>query len=253
MVVMPSPKRAPSASKQVDQRREWIASREALRLVSEAYALHDTAEYETTAKRHHAAMAKAADALMRRLTEGSLLARPVWYRFVQGNHDNGEEHLIQLQEQDRAISPNFWRNLQRLRRSADIDWIAGDFSFEDNDAGVYATGSANSVKFDRSGLPAIDRLTSKPPSNPSGAPRKWDWDGALLHLAALAHGSPDGLFRDDGKDPNQSDIARHLRAWFIDTHGDAPETSQLRDYGKRFMAELNAVKLQGANNLRHPE
>lgn len=246
---MHSSKRAPNASKQIDQGREWTASREALRLVSEAYALHDIVEYETKEKQQRAAMARATNALMRRLTEGTLLARPVWFRFVQGNRDDGDEHVFHLQEQDRTIDPNFWRTLQRLRTYADIDWIAGDFSFEDSDAGIYATGSASGVKFDRSGLPAIDLLTSRPPPNPGGAPRKWDWDGALLHLAALAHGSPDGLFRDDCKDPNQSDIARHLQAWFIDTHKDAPESSQLRDYGKRFVTELNAIKLQAANNL----
>ncbi len=241
--------RAPKASKQASPRRDWIAAREALRLVSEAYALHDIVDHETREKQQRAAMAKATDALMRRLTEGSLLACPVWFRFVQGNHNGGAEHVFHLREPDRTIDANFWRTLQRLRSTAEIDWIAGDFSFEDNDAGVYATGFASGVKFDRSALPAIDRLTPKAATNPGGAPRKWDWDGALLHLAALAHSSPDGLFRDDGKDPNQSDIARHMRAWFIDTRGDAPENSQLRDYGKRFVAELNAVKLQAANNL----
>lgn len=247
--VMHSPKRAADASKQVDQRREWIASREALRLVCDAYALHDIVEYETKEKQQRAAMARATDALMRRLTEGTLLASPVWFRFVQGNGGESGEHVFHLQDQDRAIDPNFWRTLQRLWAIADVDWIAGDFSFADNDAGVYATGSASGVKFDRSGLPAIDRPASRPMSKPGGAPRRWDWDGALLHLAAHAHGSSDGLFRDDGKDPNQSDIARHLRSWFIDTQNDAPENSQLRDYGKRFIAELNAVKLQAANNL----
>ena len=246
---MHSSKRATNASSPLDQRREWIASREALRLVSEAYALHDVVEYETKEKQQRAAMARAADAVMRRLTEGTLLARPVWFRFIQGNRNDGTQHEYHLPEQDRLINANFWRTLNRLQAVAVIDWIAGDFSFDDSDAGVYAIGSATSVKFDRLGLPALDLLTSKPLPNNGGAPRKWDWDGALLHLAALAHGSRDGLFRDDGKDPNQSDIARHLRAWFIDSHDDTPENSQLRDYGKRFITELNAVKLLAANNL----
>ncbi|WP_225009530.1 hypothetical protein [Novosphingobium percolationis] len=193
-------------------------------------------------------MTRAADALMRRLTEGTLLASPVWFRFVQGNRNGGEEQIFHPQEYVRTIDPYFWRTLQRLRTVATVDWIAGDFAFDDDDAGYYATGSATGVKFDRSGLPAIDVLTSTPRASAGGAPRKWDWDGALLHLAAIAHGSRDGLFRDDGKDPNQSDIARHLRAWFIDTQDNAPESSQLRDYGKRFVAELNAIKLQTANN-----
>lgn len=246
---MHSPKRALNASKPADYRPEWIASREALRLVSEAYALHDVVEYETKEKQQRAAIARAADALLRRLSEGTLTACPVWFRFVQGNRDEGDEQVFHPQGQGRTIDPTFWRTLQRLRNVADVDWVAGDFSFEDDDSGFYATGSASGVKFDRSYLPAIDRLTSKPSPNTGGAPRKWDWDGALLHLAAIAHGSLDGLLRDDGTDPNQSDIARHLRAWFIDTRDDAPENSQLREYGRRFIVELNAVRFGAANNL----
>jgi hypothetical protein len=244
---MHSPKRAGTDSARLTAPRNWIASRDALRLVTDAYALHDIVEYASTEMQQRAAMAKAADAITRRLAEGTLLAKPVWFRFVQGTC-NAAEHVFHLQEQDRVIDPNFWRTLQRLKGGASIDWIAGDFSFEDNDAGIYATGHASGVKFDRSGLPALDRPYIKPETNGGGAPRKWDWDGALIHLAALAHGSPDGLYRDDCSDPNQSDIARHLRAWFIDAVGDAPESSQLRDYGKRFVTELNAVKLAAANN-----
>jgi hypothetical protein len=246
---MHSTRRARGDSKLLPGQREWIASREALRLVADSYALHDIVEYETKERQQRAAMTKATDALMRRLTEGTLLAQPIWFRFVQGNSDDEVEHVFHLQEQDRTISPNFWRTLQRLQSAATIDWIAGDFSFDDRDAGFYAKGHACGVKFDRFALPALDLPDAKPSPKAGGAPRKWDWDGALIHLAALAHGSPDGLFRDDGRDPNQSDVARHLRAWFVDACDNAPENSQLRDYGRRFVTELNAVKLQAANNF----
>lgn len=102
---------------------------------------------------------------------------------------------------------------------------------------------------------AVDSEFSDPEPEPAlpapkkgGAPRKWDWDGAMLHLVALAHHGANGLFRPDGSDPNQSDIARHLRAWFLDTCGNSPEDSQLRGYGKRFVIELNALELRDANN-----
>lgn len=245
---MQSSRRAANATKQTEQQRHWITSREALGLVSEAYARHDPAKYDTQEARQLAAHARATDALMRRLTEGSLVASPIWFRFVQGNRNDGEECVFRLQE-DRTIDPNFWRTLQRLKSAANSDWIAGDFSFEDDDSGFFVTGFASGVKFDRARLPAVEALKAKPNTNPGGSPRKWDWDGALLHLAALAHESPDGLLRNDGKDPNQSDIARFLRAWFIDCEDEAPENSQLRSYGKRFLAELNAIRLRTANNL----
>lgn len=245
---MRSSTRARTDSKPLAGQREWIASRDALRLVADAYALHDIVEYESKEMQQRAAMARATDAIMRRLTEGTLLARPIWFRFVQGNGDDASEHVFQLQE-DRTISPNFWRTLRRLQNVAAFDWIAGDFSFEDCDAGIYAIGHACGVKFDRFTLPALDLPDAKPAAKAGGAPRKWDWDGALLHLAALAHGSPNGLFRDDGGAPNQSDIARHLRAWFVDACDNSPEDSQLREYGRRFVTELNAVKLRTANNF----
>lgn len=148
-------------------------------------------------------------------------------------------------------------------------WFVGDFFFELSDE----RGTAHGVVFERLGIEQIigrslqiseqvnseNLIDSASPADPvdesnrkskgkGGAPRKWDWDGALLHLAALAHHAPDGLFRDNGTDPNQSDIARHLEAWFVDTTGNSPENSQLRDYGKRFVTELNALKLKDANN-----
>ncbi len=85
-----------------------------------------------------------------------------------------------------------------------------------------------------------------------GRPRTWDWDGALLYLAALAHHGQNGLFRPDGSDPNQTNIAAHLRDWFIATAKNSPEDSQLRRYGKRFQTELNALKMRDANNLGQP-
>lgn len=81
-----------------------------------------------------------------------------------------------------------------------------------------------------------------------GAPRRWDWDGAMAYLAALAHYSPDGLIREDGTDPNSSDIAEHLLSWFVRTKGVEPSNSMLRKYGARFVAELNALKLGAADN-----
>lgn len=247
------PERARTDSTLQAGQRQWASCRDALRRVADTYLLHDIVEHASKEIQQRDANTKAADAITRRLTEGTLSARPVWFRFVQGDRETAVEHVFHLQEPDRVISPNFWRTLQRLQSNAAIDWIAGDFSFEDSDTGIYATGHAYGVKFDLPGLPALDLTLAKPRANPGGAPRKWDWDGALLHLAALAHGSADGLFRDDGRDPNQSDIAWHLRAWFIDTCDDSPESSQLRDYGRRFVAELNAAKLRAANNLQRSE
>jgi hypothetical protein len=189
--------------------------------------------------------------MLRRLAEGTLRARAMSFRFTLGDREAGTEHLFELGAKDRSIDPNFWRTFLRLRAIATADWIAGDFAFDDCDAGIFANGYATGVMFDVLGLPALDGI--QPSRKGGGAPRKWDWDGALLHLAALAHMDTNGLLRDDGSDPNQSDIARRLQAWFLETNDNSPENSQLRDYGKRFVTELNALKLKGANNFMSAE
>jgi hypothetical protein len=145
---------SPSTRARIDSKpsvgqREWVASRDALRLVADAYALHDIVAYESKELQQRAAISKAVDAIMRRLTEGTLVARPVWFRFTQGNCADASEHVFRLHDNDRAIDPNFWRTLRRLWAVATIDWIAGDFSFEELDGDFCATGYASGVKFDR--------------------------------------------------------------------------------------------------------
>ena len=237
-------------AERLTEHREWIPSREALRLVMGAYASHDFIEYPSNETQQVAAMERATEAMLRRLTEGSLLARSMHFRFAQGNRDDSSEYLFELHEPERTIDPNFWRTLQRLHATATFDWIVGDFCFDDCDAGIFAHGYACGVMFDISGLPALSISNTSPSRKAGGAPRKWDWDGALLHLTALAHYGENGLLRDDGSDPNQSDIARHLQEWFIDTCDNSPESSQLRNYGKRFVTELNALKLRAANKSK---
>lgn len=237
----------------------WISSREALQLVMEAYLKHDPLEYSTDEIQRLAARDSAVEAILRRLTQGSLLARPRGFLFVTTSPKGWAPVEQPLDAPGGTVPKSFWMAMRVGGNLARRDWIAGDFSFEgdpdipfDDDHGF-----AYGIEFDRTGLPAIavtngspDLIAPVPSISSRGAPRKWDWDGALLHLAALAHHARDGLLREDGGDPNQSDIGRRLADWFIGSKGEAPEPSQLRDYGKRFLVELNALKMQGANNSR---
>lgn len=241
------------------ERRHWVSSGEALRLVTAVYDSHDCSGYGSDEERHWKLEAQAAEAMLRRLVCGSLLARPVAYEFSRLS-DEWESEITPLDEPHGTIPKYFWQIAQRRERFAKFDWIAGDFSFEANKGDTFSSsGYAHGVLFDRACLPAIVRdfdvgtegaVTSITKRKTSGAPRKWDWDGALLHLAALAHHGVDGLLREDGSEPNQSDIARHLQAWFVGTCDQSPEDSQLRQYGRRFLDELNALKSQDANKMR---
>jgi hypothetical protein len=156
-----------------------------------------------------------------------------------------------------TIPKLFWLCFSDCRLNAEEDWIAGDFAFTSNSSDFMPSveGFAHNVQLDRNGLPAIE-LPKVPNASGStaprgrGAPAKWDWEGALLNLAAVAFYDSDGLFREDGREPNQSDIAQRLSAWFIGTTRDAPADSQLRAYVKRFQQELNALKLPAADKSK---
>ncbi len=235
----------------------WVSSRDAVQLVMDAYSQDDPTDHWSDEMRHNSIKHSATEAILRRLIQGTLLARPADFQFV-ADGDAWEPTAIALDKPNDTIPKKFWATLKRCERFATLDWTAGDFSFDVGSDVPFGHehGFANAVDFDRAGLPAIviepvgignSEQQVVVPTSRRGAPRKWDWDGALLHLAALAHYSGDALLRDDGDDPNQSDIARHLQDWFIGMKGDTPEPSQLRGYGRRFVAELNALKLQGAD------
>ena len=219
--------------------------------------------------------------LIRRLASGALKAKALGtfqYQVLEAvsyNQDGVGHEWVQRDVEDGLIPIGFWHSLKRNSQSnIDIDWFVGDFFFEISDE----RGTAHGVVFERLGIEQIigrplqideqgeeatlpnvigNNLPADPveefddkPKGKGGAPRKWDWDGALLHLAAMAHHGRNGLFRDDGGDPNQSDIAGHLGAWFIDTCDNSPVDSHLRGYGMRFLTELNALKLRDAKNLK---
>ncbi|MBL0767767.1 hypothetical protein JI743_02985 [Sphingopyxis sp. DHUNG17] len=233
----------------------WISSRDALQLVGQAYMHHDPIEYATDEIQRCAARDNATEAILRRLTQGSLLARAVDFAFTSDLED-WHPTKWSLDEPAGTIPKTFWSELKSRGRFATQDWIAGDFTFGDSGAPFEnSTGYALGVQFDPSALPATSSASAPNEQKvhaitTRGARRKWDWDGAFLHLAAVAHHSPDGLLREDGGEPNQSDIGRHLADWFIGTAGDTPEDSQLRSYGRRFVEELNALKLLDANKSR---
>lgn len=235
----------------VELSAHWISTSEAMREVMAAYDACDFTEYGTDEIRKSTLYERAASAILRRLSQGSLRASASAFDFwtQQGRNQ------ISL---ERGIIPKlFWLSFVDCRLNAEEDWTAGDFAFSSNthDFMPSVEGFAHGVRLDRNGLPAINSPTTIPDAGSiaprgRGAPSKWDWEGALLHLAAVAFYDSDGLFREDGGDPNQSDIAQRLSDWFFGTTGNTPADSQLRNYGKRFQQELNALKLAAANKSK---
>jgi hypothetical protein len=77
-----------------------------------------------------------------------------------------------------------------------------------------------------------DGMTSLPKRRP-GRKQKWDWDGAVAHLMAIAN-TPDGL------PETQADMERLVGDWFVDNFDDSPAESTIREKvrnWRRFIAE----------------
>lgn len=85
------------------------------------------------------------------------------------------------------------------------------------------------MRFDEVANPA-----TKPKVGP-GRARKWDWDGALAHIAAIAN-RPDGLPEGHGA---QAAVERMIAEWFITRTDGSPPESEIR---KRAAQVMSAVQ-----------
>jgi len=82
--------------------------------------------------------------------------------------------------------------------------------------------------------PPVEAKQSTSASKRGGRPIKWNWEGALAHIASLAN-KPDGLPTDAGA---QAQIARLITSWFMTEAGEAPADSEVR---KRAATILEAL------------
>jgi hypothetical protein len=81
------------------------------------------------------------------------------------------------------------------------------------------------------GMEATSGISSQPPK---GRPTKWDWAGAMMAVVRLAN-APDGITQARGE---QARVENAIASWFIESSGDQPHQSQIRDYAARLMAYL---------------
>lgn len=77
---------------------------------------------------------------------------------------------------------------------------------------------------------------SEPAINRGGRPKKWDWEGALIHLIAIAN-KPDGLPEGERA---QARITRLMLEWFAanSSDGNTPAESEAKSRARRVMEAL---------------
>lgn len=241
---------------------EWLPAAQALAEVLTAYASSTDDGWGGPPT------GKAQQAILGRLAAGTLLARPSpkidrqghAFEFWQEGDDLRSSHLP-LDAATNAVPKVFWCEYLDRDSTKHADWLAGDFSFDRQGQDFEsrgASGSAHGVSFNRSGLPGVvrqlpaiqpaaDQHGGRSVPGKRGRPTEWDWIGALAHVAAFAHHSPDGLHPDGGGEPTGSHIARLMEAWFIGTAGKPPADSLLRKHAALIMVELNTLKSKAAN------
>ncbi len=123
-------------------------------------------------------------------------------------------------------------------------WATGDFKakvpMDFSDVTLTVVG----LQFDRKALVSSFGEEPQPPETPAiairsngGRPRKYDWEGALIHIAALAN-HPDGLPTGSGA---QAEIARRIADWFEGSGGETPADSEIRRRAARIMQALGPV------------
>lgn len=137
-----------------------------------------------------------------------------------------------------TIPANFWDMSLEVE-----DWRQGRFVGVQRGSGWEVRCEALGVNFQQAEIEMIVLNAGKsvdPLSAPTGQDcttgrrRKYDWEGALIGVIALAN-SPDGLPTGYGA---QAKIERMLAGWFQKTHGVEPSSSELRLRARRIVNEV---------------
>jgi hypothetical protein len=124
-------------------------------------------------------------------------------------------------------------------------WSLGDFEVTLERSISDVTLTIVGLQFDQEALLASlgekpqkgeTRLITAAAKNAGGRPPKYDWEGAIIHIAAVANGL-DGLPSGSGA---QTEIADLVADWFVNACGECPADSEVRRRAARIMQALSA-------------
>ena len=211
-------------------------------------------------KRYDSADAKMA--IIKRAKSGLLDAMAYRYRQNFINWEGADTVLPDVKSLDKSwerLAPTFWESSHAIDGLKSIDgfvwvqtesdWVEGTFRASQFEEEPVAGFEGLSPRIDRIAfdvyfeLPALEAMsrsigTTAPSQRiTAGRPQKWDWEGALAHLAAIAN-TPDGLPSGHGA---QSAIAKKMGEWFAAKDGDSPADSELRKRAAMIMASIDAL------------
>lgn len=76
-----------------------------------------------------------------------------------------------------------------------------------------------------------------------GAPKKYDWEMALAHVAAVAN-TPNGIPTGVSDEVTNADVTKLLTAWFVQKIDKEPSSSEVRKRASYVLSAINALKKQ---------
>lgn len=227
---------------------EWIPLRQAVVEVAQVYSRFMLCEPA-------AALETAQAAIVRRLNY--LFADSRASRWMLIFHKQGDTPEWRQDNQDAPVIPvTFWSIYERADIVFADDWIAGEIAFsctgrdEVDDWAPDAFGFAVGVEVTRKGLPLIgDDNSNGSISNARfrgieqiieerrGARQKWNWEGAICAVLAMANNDPDGLPVGYGA---QTRIGQMLRQWFLDNQSGEPASSEIGLRASKIMQAIES-------------
>jgi hypothetical protein len=126
-----------------------------------------------------------------------------------------------------------------------LDWLFGSQDFVGSDfPNPDYTVRFSGLKFEANRIElllpaaqlaaAIEKRAGVSTARQMGRPTKWDWDGAMSHVIAVAQ-TPDGLPTGHGA---QAKIESMIAEWFEAETGNSPAISQIRAKASRIIARI---------------
>lgn len=230
---------------------QWIAAAQLRRALAEQYDQADQfGVFELCIR-------AAENVILNRLRWGQTFARARNYFTSESDPDDDFGIATKDNEYNNyVIPPSFWKYFHvSSKENKYSDWIVGDFRFSHRDwHNNNIEGTAFSVELDAAAFPTLAISNPIPlqlvedhtqtGNSGRGRPVKWDWDGAMAHLVAIAN-LPDGLDTLAEGELRQADIERAMSEWFARTANDSPSISQIRGKAQAVMRAIALVEKDG--------
>lgn len=139
-----------------------------------------------------------------------------------------------------SVTPGDWEYDTFFENSPFLETQLADATFEATLEGICFEAPAIEMLLPSLPLGATIGFTTKQTERRGhiGRPPKWDWEGAIAHIASIAQ-HPDGLPTGPGA---QARVEELIAEWFANEVGETPSASQVRQRAAKIMSMIETPK-----------